>query len=81
MPSLPVVHITGPNGEQVPVKCDPPPAPKPTKTDDGFDADEATLDELWAYVVEKTESSTSNTSTPMPQGQAMKKMDQGPSGV
>lgn len=54
MSSKTVVHITGPNGEQVPV-CpfplpaaadelisleewlrEPPPAPKPTKADDGF---------------------------------------------
>ncbi|KAJ3465143.1 hypothetical protein MRS44_005801 [Fusarium solani] len=79
MSSKPVLHVTGPNGEQVPVclfsfpaaadelismeewlenarafaQSDPPPDPKPTKADDGFDVDKATFDELWAYLVEK----------------------------
>ncbi|KAL6352659.1 hypothetical protein LRP88_13128 [Fusarium phalaenopsidis] len=79
MSSMPVIHITGPNGEPVPVclfpipaaadelismeewlgherafaQSGPPPAPKPTKADDGLDVDKATFDELWAYLVEK----------------------------
>ncbi|UPK96859.1 hypothetical protein LCI18_007794 [Fusarium solani-melongenae] len=75
----PVLHITGPNGELVPVcfipipaaadelismeewledarafaQNDPPPAPKPTSAYDGFDVDKATIDELWAYIIER----------------------------
>ncbi|KAL2692352.1 hypothetical protein Neosp_002758 [[Neocosmospora] mangrovei] len=34
-------------------QSDPPPAPKPTEADDGFDIDNATYEELLAYLAER----------------------------